>query len=57
MFGIFGALRTDELVKLTVKNIEKPGKLLVVYVPIENKTSIQRWFTISKDFAIAIVEI
>lgn len=49
IFGISGALRGDELVKIKLQDISTHGKMLKVDIP-ETKTSTPRSFTIDDQF-------
>lgn len=48
IFGIAGACRRDELVKMTVDDIEDKGSILIVRIP-DSKTKRSRIFTITDD--------
>ncbi|XP_048511125.1 uncharacterized protein LOC125502027 [Athalia rosae] len=48
IFGIFGALRTDELTNIQVRDMKKQGNLLQVQVP-KTKTMLPRSFIIPED--------
>lgn len=50
IFGICGAMRTDELTRLTPHDIEKHGSLFLVKIG-QTKTKISRSFTINGGFA------
>lgn len=50
IFGICGALRTDEFVRITMSDIEKHGDLFLVKIG-QTKTKIARSFTINGGFA------
>lgn len=49
-------MRTDELCKLTTKDIQKEGNILLVNIPEDNKTQVDRSFTISKKKSLGIIE-
>ncbi|XP_050295536.1 uncharacterized protein LOC126735541 [Anthonomus grandis grandis] len=48
VMGVFGGLRRDELVKMTIDDIEDRGTVLVIKVP-ETKTSTLKSFTIIEE--------
>lgn len=48
VMGVFGGLRRDELVKMTIDDIEDRGTVLVIKVP-ETKTSTSKSFTIIEE--------
>ena len=48
LFGISGACRCDELVKMKVQDIEDHGSIIYVKIP-DSKTSAKRSFTIVND--------
>lgn len=48
IFGIYGACRCDELIKLTVNNVEDKESLVIVKIP-DTKTYKPRMFTIVYD--------
>lgn len=54
IFGLLGACRTDELVKITVDDITNHGNLILVKIP-KTKTCVPRSFTVSDDY-LRIVE-
>lgn len=50
IFGISGACRTMELTNLTIENVEKHNKLLLIKLP-NTKTKIDRSFVVHEEFA------
>jgi hypothetical protein len=48
IFGIAGALRRDELVKMKLSDVEDKGSILIVKVP-DSKTHSERMFTVSNE--------
>lgn len=49
IFGIFGALRSDELVKVKVQDVKRHGEIYHINVPI-TKNMKPRSFAITGDF-------
>lgn len=54
IFGVVGACRTDELLKMKINDVKDEvndeKKTYIVKIPKDNKTQIERFFTISKAF-------
>lgn len=49
IFGIFGALRSDELVRVTIDDVQRQGEIYYIKIPI-TKNMKPRSFTIAGEF-------
>lgn len=56
VMGVFGGLRRDELVKMTIDDIEDKGTCLLVKVPV-TKTSTSKGFTIVEEDRIGALKL
>ena len=59
VFGLLGACRADEMVHMTtshVKKIDSPEPMFLVSIPEENKTNVNRSFTITNRAYFELVE-
>ena len=50
ILGLFGGTRCDELVKLAPRNIQEKDDILLISIPSDNKTKIDRYFTVSPPY-------